>query len=53
MEVYYNDVLKFSGLSEESKLGNKDALYHFRWGVYANNKMAVNLSNTVTNMNRE
>lgn len=48
MEVYYNDVLKFSGITEESTKGNKEALYHFRWGVYSNSKMSKNLSNTVT-----
>ena len=52
MEVYYNDILKFSGITEESTKGNKDALYHFRWGVYSNTKMTKNLSNTVTNANR-
>ena len=52
MEVYFNDELKFTGISEESTLGNIDALYHFRWGVYSNNKMIKNLSNTVTNITR-
>lgn len=52
MEVYFNDELVFTAISEESTLGNKDALYHFRWGVYANNKMIQNLSNTVTNITR-
>ncbi|WP_282135222.1 polysaccharide lyase family 7 protein [Seonamhaeicola maritimus] len=53
MEVYFNDELKFTGISEESTFGNIDALYHFRWGVYSNNKMIKNLSNTVTNITRE
>lgn len=53
MEVYFNDELTFTGISEESTLGNIDALYHFRWGVYSNNKMIKNLSNTVTNITRE
>ncbi|GAA4944047.1 hypothetical protein GCM10023314_16320 [Algibacter agarivorans] len=52
MEVYFNDELKFTGVSEESTLGNTAALYHFRWGVYSNNKMTKNLSNTVTNITR-
>ena len=52
MEVYFNDELKFTAITEESTLGNKAALYHFRWGVYANNKMIHNLSNTVTNITR-
>ncbi|WP_139956527.1 polysaccharide lyase family 7 protein [Flavicella sediminum] len=53
MEVYFNDELKFTGISEESTKGNTAALYHFRWGVYSNNKMIKNLSNTVTNITRE
>lgn len=53
MEVYFNNELKFTGISEESSLGNVNALYHFRWGVYSNNKMTKNLSNTVTNITRE
>lgn len=52
MEVYYNDELKFSALTDESRKSNKDALYHFRWGVYSNNKMKRNLSNTVINVIR-
>jgi hypothetical protein len=51
-EVYFNDDLKFSGLTEESKNGNTDALYHFRWGVYSNEKMMKNLNNTVTQITR-
>ena len=53
MEVYFNNELKFTGISEESSLGNANELYHFRWGVYSNNKMTKNLSNTVTNITRE
>lgn len=53
MEVYYNDELKFSALSDESRKGNKNALYHFRWGVYSNEKMIKNLSNVVTNITRK
>ncbi|NER17807.1 polysaccharide lyase family 7 protein [Spongiivirga citrea] len=52
MEVYFNNELKFTGVSEESTMDNVDALYHFRWGVYSNEKMKKNLSNTVTNITR-
>ncbi|MGB5943968.1 MAG: polysaccharide lyase family 7 protein [Leeuwenhoekiella sp.] len=52
MEVFFNEELKFSGLSEESVKGNDSALYHFRWGVYSNDKMLQPLSNTVTNATR-
>tara|TARA_R110002033_G_C3897451_1_gene240061 strand:+ start:70196 stop:70930 length:735 start_codon:yes stop_codon:yes gene_type:complete len=52
MEVYFNDELKFNGISEESANGNEEALYHFRWGVYSNSKMTKDLINTVTNITR-
>jgi hypothetical protein len=51
-EVYFNDDLKFTGTTEESINNNVDALYHFRWGVYSNEKMKQNLSNTVTEISR-
>lgn len=51
-EIYFNDELKFTGITEESKNANKAALYHFRWGVYSNEKMKKNLSNTVTEITR-
>jgi hypothetical protein len=52
MEVYFNDELKFSALTDESRNNNTAALYHFRWGVYSNEKMKENLINTVTNITR-
>ena len=51
-EVYFNGSKKFSGRTEEAKNGNTSALYHFRWGVYSNEVMSEDLSNTVTEIIR-
>lgn len=48
LEVYFNNQLKYEG-----NVRHKDALYHFRWGVYSNEIPVGNFQNTVTNVTRK
>ncbi len=48
LEVYFNNQLKYTG-----NVRYKDALYHFRWGVYSNEIPIGNFQNTVTNVTRK
>lgn len=48
VEVYFNNTLKYQG-----SVRYKDALYHFRWGVYSNEIPIGNFQNTVTNVTRK